>query len=89
MMRTTTKYVTKLIVAKPFTYTEFGNKTRTLRPGRVLRVRKHRNNFCYASDFDIRMGSIMVVRVPVEYLKVKWLKETTVVNVTTEEIPVK
>lgn len=86
MKTTTTKYVTKLIVAKPFTYSHPSGKT-TLKAGRVLETVKHAKNHYYPWSHKIVMGHGLDELVPLEYVKVKWFKET--VTVKTEEIKVK
>ncbi len=85
---TTTNYVTKLIVVKPFTYAHPGGKT-TLKAGRVLETIKHKNNHYYPWIHKIVMGHGLAELVPLEYVKVKWFKETKTVTVKTEEIKVK
>ena len=87
MKTTTTKYVTKLIVAKPFTYDNYGGKT-TIKAGRVLETRKNNKYHYYPWPHYIVMGHGIGEIVPVEFLKVKWFKETRTVNVATKEIKV-
>jgi hypothetical protein len=89
MKANTTKYVTKLIVAKPFAYVDMGGGTVTLKAGRILETVRHNKNFYYPWDFNIVMGHGVGERVPKEFLKVKWFKETKKLIVKNKEIKVK
>ena len=85
----TTKYVTKLIVAKSFTYVEMGGKKVTLKAGRVLETVKHAKFNYYPWDYNVVMGHGINETVTKEYLKVKWFKETKTVTIKNKELKVK
>ena len=89
MKTTTTKYVTKLIVAKPFTYVGYGGGKVTIKAGRVLETVKHRHTHYYPWAYHIVMGHGIGEIVPVDFLKVKWFKETKTIGVATKELKVK
>ena len=84
--KTTTTYVTKLIVAKAFTYNKGFADERTLKAGTVLETRKHKANCYHPWEHKIVMGYGLCQVVPLEHVKVKWLKETRTVTVQTEEV---
>lgn len=88
MKTTTTKYVTKLIVAKNFTYADMGDEKRTIKAGRVLEIKKHKYNHYYPWAYRIVMGHGIGETIPVEYLKVKWYKETRTVIIKNKEMKV-
>lgn len=88
-MKTTTRYVTKLIVAKPFNYVEMGGEKITLKVGKVLETIRHAKNHYYPWDFHIVMGHGVGELVPREFLKVKWFVETKKVVIKNKEIAVK
>ena len=95
-MKTTTKYITKLIVAKPFVYaTQLGNKT--IRAGRVLKTIKNANYHYYPRDYTFLLEHGCSRTIPAENLRVKWfdeIKTTTIkngkknINITTKEVKV-
>lgn len=88
-MKATTRYVTKLIVAKPFTYFDMGGGKVTLKAGRVLETIKHAKFHYYPWNHKIVMGHGIGETVPAENLKVKWFVETKKVVVKNKEIKVK
>ena len=87
--KTTTTYITKLIVAKAFTYNKGFADERTLKAGTVLETRKHKMNCFLPWEHSIVMGYGLYQVVPLEHVKVKWLKETRTVTVETKEINLK
>jgi len=96
MKTKTTKYITKLIVAKPFAYTTLCGNT-TVRAGRVLETRKNANATYYPWPHTIVLGHGDNEVIPVENLRVKWFAETKTtatkngkktITITTKEIKV-
>ena len=96
MKTKTTRYITKLIVAKPFVYTTMYGNT-TIRAGRVLETLKNRNHTYHPWPHTIVLGHGDNDVIPVDNLKVKWFvetKTTTAKNgkktiiITTKEIKV-
>ena len=95
-MKATTKYITKLIVAKPFVYaTQLGNKT--IRAGRVLKTIKNANYHYYPRDYTFVLEHGCNRTIPAENLRVKWFDEikTTIIEngkktitTTTKEVKV-
>ena len=96
MKTKTIKYITKLIVAKPFVYTtQCGNTT--IRAGRVLETLKNPNHNYYPWPHNIVLGHGSNEVIPVDNLKVKWFAETKTtatkngkktIIITTKEIKV-
>ena len=94
MKTKTTRYITKLIVAKPFVYTTMCGNT-TIRAGRVLETLKNRNHNYHPWPYTIVLGHGDNEVIPVDNLKVKWFAETTTAKngkktiiITTKEIKV-
>jgi hypothetical protein len=95
-MKATTKYITKLIVAKPFVYaTQIGNKT--IRAGRVLKTIKNAYYHYYPRDYTFLLEHGCSRTIPAENLRVKWfdeIKTTATKNgkktiiITTKEVKV-
>ena len=96
MKTKTTRYITKLIVAKPFVYTTMYGNT-TIRAGRVLETLKNRNHNYHPWPHTIVLGHGDNEVIPVDNLKVKWFAETKTTTakngkktivITTKEIKV-
>ena len=87
MKTTTTKYVTKLIVEKPFKY-HTGIGFTLLKKGRVLETVKHKNKYFYPWVHRIVLGHGWNEIVPIENVKVKWFKEVKTVITKTKEVKV-
>ena len=81
-------YVTKFILAKPFTYHDGTNET-TYKKGRVLEIIRHRYNHYYPTNYVIVLGHGWNEVIPADYIKAKWYKEITKTVIKTEEMPVK
>ena len=89
MKTTTTKYVTKLIVAKTTTIEGHPGHKMIFKAGRVLETVKHKHNHYYPWKYVITLGHGTNEVIPVENLKVKWFKETKTVTIKNKEIKVK
>lgn len=87
--KTTTTCVTKLIVAKAFTYNKGFADERTLKAGTVLETKKHKKFHYHTWEHKIVMGYGLCQVVPLDHLKVKWLIEKRTVTVETEEVEAK
>jgi hypothetical protein len=82
--------VTKLILAKPFTYTTTPDlPPTTYKKGRVLEVIRHRYNHYYPADHRIVLGHGWTEIIPADHIKAKWYEETTKTIVKTVEVEVK
>lgn len=82
--------VTKLILAKPFTYTTTPDlPPTTYKKGRVLEVIRHRYNHYYPADHCIVLGHGWNEIIPADHIKAKWYEETTKTIVKTVEVEVK
>ena len=89
MKTTTTKYVTKLIVAKTTAIEGYPGVKTVYKAGRVLEVKKHNKFHYYPWKYVITLGHGMNEVIPVENLKVKWFVETKTVTINNKEIKVK
>ena len=89
MNKTTTRYVTKLIVAKTTTIEGHPGHKITYKPGRVLEVVKHKTRHYYPWKYIVTFGYGMTETIPVENVKVKWYVETKKTIITNKEVKVK
>jgi len=89
MKTTTTKYVTKLIVAKTTTIEGHPGMKTVYKAGRVLEVKRHNKFHYYPWEYVIVFGHGMNEVIPVENLKVKWFVETRTVTIKNKELKVK
>ena len=89
MKTTTTKYVTKLIVAKTTTIEAHPNVKTVYKAGRVLEIVKHNKFHYHPWKYVITLGHGMNEVIPAENLKVKWFVETKTVTIKNKEIKVK
>jgi hypothetical protein len=89
MKITTTKKVTKLIVAKTTVIEGHPNIKTVYKAGRVLEVKKHKKFHYYPWKYVITLGHGMHEVIPVENLKVKWFIETKTVTIKNKELKVK
>lgn len=87
---TSTNYVTCLVLTKPFTYgKECKNYGRTIKAGTYLETRKSKKYYYYPWAYRIVRGFGDYVFIPLEYVTVKWFKETRKVTVKMKEIKFK
>lgn len=87
---TSTNYVTCLVLTKPFTYgEEYKNYGRTIKAGTYLETRKSKKYYYYPWAYRIVRGFGDYVFIPLEYVTVKWFKETRKVTVKMKEIKFK
>jgi uroporphyrinogen-III decarboxylase len=90
-MKTTKRYISKLIVAKTTTIPVApGIDPIVYRKGRVIETRISKDSHYYLNDrpYVIVLGHGMNEVIPVENLKVTWSEETTKTVVTTKNVKV-
>ena len=87
--KTTTNYVTRLVLTKTFTYDKGYNDGGTIKAGTHLETRKSKKYYYYPWTYRIVRGFGDYVLIPTEYVKVKWFKETRKVTVKMKEVKFK
>lgn len=86
----TTNYVTHLVLTKTFTYDEgYKNYGGTIKAGTHLDTKKSKKYYYYPWTYRIVRGFGDYIPIPLEYVNVKWFKETRKVTVKMEKVKVK